>query len=228
VSLPRHEIPQRALRRRASCDWEAPEWRDVPALEIACFHPQSSAHRPRTRARLAWDPVSLHAIFRVEDRWVRCVHLDYQSPVYRDSCVELFVAPCPGHGHFNFEVSCGGGLLVSHVEDPRRTPGGFARATPVDAVRGRAVEVRTSLAGRIEPERAGPVTWTAALRIPFALFADFVGPVAPQAGAVWRANLFKCADDSSHPHWASWAPIGGRLDFHQPAKFGELVFGSLL
>jgi hypothetical protein len=165
-------------------------------------------------------------VFRVEDRWVRCVHLDYQSPVYRDSCVELFAEPVPGRGYFGFEVSCGGGLLLSHILDPARVPGGFADFAPVDAALGRAVEVVTSLPGRTEPERAEPLVWTAALRIPFSLFEALAGAPAPRAGQVWRANLFKCADDSSHPHWASWSPIGERLDFHQPARFGELVFSG--
>ena len=155
---------------------------------------------------------------------MRCVHLDYQSPVYRDSCAELFVEPVPGRGYFNFELSCGGGLLLSHIEDPTRVDTGFARFAPVDAALGRRVEVVTSLAGRVDPERVEALTWTAALRIPFALFESLVGSPAPREGEVWRANLFKCADDSSHPHWASWAPIGERLDFHQPARFGELVF----
>jgi hypothetical protein len=217
-------LPRRAERAHASCDWDAPEWRDVPALEIASFHPRSSAHRPRTQARLAWDTAALHAVFRVEDRFVRCVHLDYQSPVYRDSCVELFVEPAAGRGYFNFELSCGGGLLLSHIQDPRRTPAGFARFAPVGAELGGRVGIATSLAGPIDPERAGPLTWTAALRIPFALFESLVGAGAPRAGEAWRGNLFKCADDSSQPHWASWAPIGERLDFHQPACFGELVF----
>lgn len=217
-------MPWRAERLRASCDWSAPEWHQLAELEIDRFHPRSSAHRPRTRARLAWDDVALHAIFRVEDRFVRGVHTAYQAPVYRDSCVELFLAPRPGGGYLNFELGCAGGLLLSHIEDPRRTPDGFARFRPLAPELGRRVERCTSLGGRVEPERSGPLVWSAALRIPFALLEVCFGPCVPRAGSVWRANLFKCADDSSQPHWASWSPIGERLDFHQPARFGELVF----
>ena len=42
------------------------------------------------------------------------------------------------------------------------------------------------------------------------------------SGQVWRANLYKCGDQTSHPHWASWAPIGEALNFHQPGFFGGL------
>jgi hypothetical protein len=44
------------------------------------------------------------------------------------------------------------------------------------------------------------------------------------SGQTWRANLYKCADLSSHPHWGAWAEIGERLDFHQPSRFGEIAF----
>ena len=40
----------------------------------------------------------------------------------------------------------------------------------------------------------------------------------------WRGNAFKCADETSHPHWASWAPIGEALNFHAPGWFGDLDF----
>jgi hypothetical protein len=223
---PRHAVPRREPRARASCDWDGPQWRGIQGLEIASFHPAGSSHRPRTQARLAWDDAALHAIFRVEDRWVRCVHLDYQSPVYRDSCVELFAEPLAGRGYCNFELSCGGGLLIQHIEDPTRLGPGFARYAWIDAALGRTVDVATSLPGRIDPERPEPLVWTAALRIPFALFEQVVGARAPRPGATWRANLYKCADDSSHPHWGSWAPIGERREFHQPACFGELVFSD--
>ena len=45
-----------------------------------------------------------------------------------------------------------------------------------------------------------------------------------QLGERWRANFFKCAENSKHPHWASWSPIGPILKFHQPNRFGELYF----
>jgi len=46
------------------------------------------------------------------------------------------------------------------------------------------------------------------------------------AGTEWRANCFKCADETSHPHWASWAPIGEALNFHQPQYFGVFHFAQ--
>jgi hypothetical protein len=50
----------------------------------------------------------------------------------------------------------------------------------------------------------------------------YCGPLRPVRGQRWRANAFKCGDQTSHPHWASWAPIGEALNFHQPGRFGWL------
>jgi len=47
----------------------------------------------------------------------------------------------------------------------------------------------------------------------------------PAPGVAWRANLNKCADGMSHPHWLTWAPVGvPRPDLHRPEFFGILEF----
>ena len=33
------------------------------------------------------------------------------------------------------------------------------------------------------------------------------------SGQSWTANFFKCAGNTSHPHWASWSSIGTSLIF---------------
>ena len=44
-------------------------------------------------------------------------------------------------------------------------------------------------------------------------------------GVTWRANFYKCADHTSHPHWLSWSVIGsGKFEFHVPEYFGTLEF----
>ena len=66
----------------------------------------------------------------------------------------------------------------------------------------------------------GPV----GLVIPLEIMENYVGPLRPLKDQTWRANFYKCADHSSHPHWACWSPIAQRLWFHQPQFFGELRF----
>ena len=74
----------------------------------------------------------------------------------------------------------------------------------------------------------GPMTtpqeWILEYNLPFGLFQAYLGELRPTAGMRWRGNFFKCGDDTSHPHWASWSPIGEALNFHQPDTFGALEF----
>jgi hypothetical protein len=206
-----------------SRSWDDPAWASAPPLEVAEFRAESSDHRPLTRARLLQAPAGLFGIFRVEDRYVRCVHRHFQDPVYRDSCVEVFLQPRPDRGYVNLEMNCGGALLASHVTDERRTPEGFAAFRKLTAEEGRQVRVRSSLPPLVEPEIDEPLAWELAFFVPTALLEGCVGPIGPFAGQEWRANLYKCADASSHPHWASWSPVEA-LNFHLPRCFGTLRF----
>jgi hypothetical protein len=151
------------------------------------------------------------------------VHTRFGEAVYRDSCVEIFLEPKPGRGYLNFEMNAGGALLASHITDPRRVPGGFAAFTRLTEEDGRQVAVRSSLPAVVDPEVEGPLDWELAFFIPKALLEKYVGPIGPMAGQAWRANLYKCGDATSHPHWASWSPVDA-LDFHRPRCFGSLRF----
>jgi hypothetical protein len=208
-------------RPRPQDGWDDPAWAAAETLEIFCFRPEGSDHRPRTRARLGWDEEGLFGLFRVEDRYVRSVHTRFGDPVYEDSCVEIFLQPKPGRGYLNFEMNAGGALLASHITDHRRTHDGFAVFTKLTAEDGRQVAVHSSLPSIVEPEVEAD--WQLAFAIPNRLLEKYVGPIGPMAGQEWRANLYKCGDGTSHPHWASWSPVDA-LNFHLPHCFGTLRF----
>lgn len=208
--------------------WDGDAWRDVAVLEVGSFHPHSSDHRPRTRAKLLYDERGLYVHFRVEDRYVRSVQTSYQALVCKDSCVEFFIQPKPVMGYFNFEINCGGNLLLYYIEDSRRTPTGFARFEPVPWELTRSVTIYHSMPATVSTELPGPLTWSIEYFIPFPVLEHYVGAIGPVTGQRWRGNLYKCGDETSHPHWASWRPVGDELNFHQPQRFGWLTFASQL
>jgi len=210
-------------RPRLEDGWDDPAWARAETLELSHFRPEGSDHRPRTQARLLHSTDGLSGIFRVEDRYVRSVHEHFGDPVCEDSCVEIFLLPRPGRGYLNFEMNCGGTLHACHVTDHRRVPGGFAAFTPLGEEEGRRVLVRSSLPRTLDPEIAAPLEWQLAFFVPPALVERFVGELGPLPGQTWRANLYKCGDKTSHPHWASWAPLEAR-NFHLPDCFGTLYF----
>jgi hypothetical protein len=203
--------------------WHAPLWSPAEPLEIRHFRPESSDHRPQTSARMVYDGQGLYGIFRVQDRYVRCLRTQYNDAVWRDSCVEFFVQPREERGYFNFEFNCGGAFLCSYITDHTRTEDGFREWVKVPPAIGQTVQVRPSLPQRIDPEISEPVVWTLSYFIPFALFEHYLGSLGSPGGQAWRGNFFKCADESSHPHWASWSPVD-EFNFHRPNCFGKLAF----
>ena len=204
-------------------NWDAPHWRRADTADIATFRPEGSAHRPRVRTRWLYCSRALHGVFHVEDRYVRSVRTAFNEMVCKDSCVEAFLEPPGSRGYVNFECNCGGTLLASHITDPTRVPGGFKQFTRLSKADGDRVGVYHSMPQVVDPEITTPVTWIVQLRIPFALFERYTGPVGDPSGTTWRGNFYKCGDETSHPQWASWSPVSA-LNFHLPACFGEVSF----
>jgi hypothetical protein len=209
----------------ATATWTDAPWADLPTLTVDQFRSESSSHRPVVQARLGHVDRTIHLLWRVEDRYVRCVHTERDEPVCRDSCVEFFFEPRPGQGYLNLEVNCGGAFLIYFIKDHRRDETGAMadRETLPEEVASQ-IRIATSLPKTVEPERDEPVTWTCRIELPVAVAEHFLGPLGELAGQQWRANFYKCADDCSHPHWASWATVEGKLNFHQPEYFAPLLF----
>ncbi|HOF42189.1 MAG TPA: carbohydrate-binding family 9-like protein [Candidatus Hydrogenedentes bacterium] len=224
--IPAYQIQRTASQPEFNGAWDGPLWRSVPTVSIAHFHPASSDHRPVTHAKLLYDADALYAIFRVEDQYVRATREDLNSSVCNDACVEFFFEPRAGGGYFNFEMNCLGTLHAGYVEDPTRTPEGLGKATRLLRRQAAMMRVYHSIPSVVFPERADPVRWVVEYSIPFALLEEFTGPLAGPAGQTWRGNFYKCAEDNSHPHWASWAPIGEQLNFHVPEYFAPLHFAG--
>ena len=154
-----------------------------------------------------------------EDRYVQVINTEYQSSVCRDSCAEFFVQPANASGYFNFEINGGGTMLLYYVTDPADQP-----RTKVTAEDASTMDIYHSLPDTVEEEITSPVTWILQYRVPFTLFENYVSPAHPRAGDTWKGNFYKCGDGTSHPHWASWAPIGEPLSFHKPERFKPLIF----
>lgn len=198
-------------------------WLGADVVRLDSFRPEGSDHRPRTEARLLYTTDALHCLFTVDDRYVTCRHTRFNDMVCNDSCVELFIQPAGARGYVNVECNCGGTLHASFITDWRRTPDGFAAFRRLTAEEGDRIRIAHSLPSRVIPERAEHTVWAVQIGLPFSLLLSVTGATGHIPGAVWRGNLYKCADRSTHPHWASWCPVD-ELSFHLPRCFGEFCF----
>ncbi len=223
--LPLYTIRQARGIPSQQGDWNSEEWKRADTAEITYFRPESSDHRPQTAVRLLYDRDNLFGIFRVRDRYVRCVHTHFMDPVCRDSCVELFIKPKQDAGYFGFELNCGGTMLLRYIVDPTRSGKVFREFVDLSIAEAGQIQIYHSMPKLINPEITEPVVWTVACVIPFSLLEKYVGQIGNREGQQWSGNFYKCGDETSHPHWAAWSPVKER-NFHMPNCFGTLIFST--
>ena len=202
-------------------DWNRPPWRAIKPERLRHHMGDKPVHFPETEFKIAYDDAAVSVMFRVEDRYVRALAAGHQESVCADSCVEFFFTPGPDvtKGYFNLEMNCGGTLLFHFNAAPRR---GTVEIPVADCEK---IVKTHSLPAIVDPEITESVTWTVGYSIPLALLSRY-GPVTtPGPQALWRANFYKCADKTSHPHWLTWAPVDDpKPNFHLPRCFGVLEF----
>lgn len=200
-------------------DGPAVPWNDVPSLRIAHYLWLVNDHRPAVEVRLCRSRDFLHVRFVVGEKRVRVRHMNFQDPVYKDSCVEFFVDAFPGtrQGYINFETNAAGVLLAAFGPDrAHRKP-----LWPEDLA---GFEAHSSIAGPIDGEY-GADAWTLEYQVPLELFRKIYG-LDIRPGLRAAANFYKCGDETEVPHYGAWSPVGTPSpDFHRPEFFGELVFG---
>ena len=201
--------------------WDKEPWKTIKPLRIKNYMGEKPDHFPAVKAKLAYDSQAIYVIFLVKDRYVRAVRTKHQEGVFKDSCVEFFFSPenHSDNGYFNLEMNCGGTMLFHHQKEPRT---GSVHISEEDIAH---IEVAHSLPTLIETEIQESTTWTVEYRIPFQILEKYHKLVAPVSGSIWRANLYKCADETSHPHWLTWATVDfPKPNFHLPQFFGHLQF----
>ncbi|OGY87072.1 MAG: hypothetical protein A2233_03925 [Candidatus Kerfeldbacteria bacterium RIFOXYA2_FULL_38_24] len=195
---------------------QADFWKNADIAKIKHYHPQSNNYRPLVLLKALYDKNYIYVFFNVKEKNPHCTRSKYQNEAYKDSCVEFFVKPKLNKGYFNFEMGCGGALLLTYIENPQRlSAGGFKKYTKIPKKIGAKTKIQIKFL---------KTSWQLAVSIPLEIMEKYIGTIKISKRTVWRGNFYKCADESSRPHWGSWSPIGKELNFHCPQFFGKLKF----
>ena len=201
--------------------WNNGQWAQAEVLELKNYMGSKPEHFPKTQVKLLYDANNIYIFFRVEDQYVRAAAQKLHDPVCKDSCVEFFFTPGEdiSKGYFNVEINCGGTLLMYHQIARRENAIQIAEQ---DCQR---IKIYTSMPKKVEPEIKEPTIWTVQYSLPFEILGKYAKVIAPAANIKWRANFYKCADATSHPHWLTWSKVNRPSpDFHVPECFGVLSF----
>jgi len=215
-NLPEYRVSR--LEKDLPLPGEPSFWSTIPFLKIDHYLWLDNGYRPRVDVRLCASARNLYVHFDVFEAKIRVQFTRFQDPVYKDSCVEMFVDPFPEKRlcYVNVETNAAGAALVAIGPDrSRRTPISLSDLEGFEAVS----SVKGSVSGY-----HGAELWTLSYRLPLSAFEKCYGAkIGPGQSA--RANFYKCGDETETPHFGAWSPIKTpQPDFHRPEFFGRLVF----
>lgn len=171
------------------------------------YHPDASFAVARSKTHIA-------VLYHVRCLDLRAMALEDNGPVWEDSCCEFFASDPVDGTYYNFEMNCIGTLLGAKRK---------SREECMHYPAGKLAEVvRHSTLARKQRDISGKIFgWSAGMVIPL----EMIGADPDNLPSSIRANFYKCADKSAHPHFLSWNRVETPApDFHRPDFFGELVF----
>lgn len=172
-------------------------------------------YRPDIHFRIAHTGKDICLKYYVREKYIRAMETRTNGDVYKDSTVEFFIS-LDGKEYYNFEFSCIGTIHLSHGP-------GRGNRTRIDPKIAEKINIESSLGNQPFEERSGDFNWEMMIRIPVECFV--FDSVKKLDGMKATANLYKCGDETSEPHFVTWNPIHTeKPDYHRIEFFGKIEF----
>lgn len=187
----------------------------LPPRRIACLNwPAEYPYAPAVSFKVFHSGAVLYLEYSVSEKYTRALETLDGNYVYKDSCVEFFIALGDERCYYNFEWNAAGVTYMAYRP-------GREGAEPAPAGVLAMVRTQSSLgAAPIEEFSAGigDNQWSLKIAIPVEAF--WHSGIGSFSGLKARANLFKCGDGLKVPHYLSYAPIDTPSpDYHRPEFF---------
>lgn len=188
----------------------------VPTRKVACNNwANNYPYAPHVEFRMAHNGEAVFIRFDVKESCTLARVTEDNGEVWTDSCVEFFLS-LDDSGYYNFEFTCIGKALAGfRKERPHATHG--------DTGVMQSIKRHSTLGNANFEEKTGDNAWTLTVAIPATAF--FKHDVKRLNGLKAKANVYKCGDNLSKPHFLSWQPIDTSTpNFHVPQFFTEIEF----
>jgi len=175
-------------------------------------------YQPEVLLYAGYTDTHLWLLYQVTGDFFRIKALADQEAVWEDACVEFFCASNEAYEkrssesaaivYRNFEFNALGTALSAFGTAAQR------ELLPKEEM-GQIVRYSTLDLNNL-PEEGTAFDWELLVAIPLNLLGI-------QPGGSFRANFYKCGDETKRPHFLSWNRITSREpNFHLPDFFGEV------
>jgi hypothetical protein len=173
------------------------------------------SYKPQVTFRIGHTGSEIWLKFYVAEKHIRALETRTNGDVYKDSCVEFFIA-FDSDNYYNFEFSCIGTRHLSF--GPGR--GNRTRVAPEIVEQ---IKIEPTLGNQPFEAKSGNFNWEMMLRIPVTCFAFHT--IQRLDNTMAKANFYKCGDETAEPHFVTWNPVKTeKPDYHRPEFFGPVQF----
>jgi len=179
-------------------------------LDQVCW--EEPPHVPVVSFVIAYNENALFVKFFVHETCHRAVYTSPNDPVYKDSCVEMFIAVDNSGAYYNFEFNSLGTCLSSYGKDRHNR-----KMLDEQTIR--------TISSQVEWKEFSPANEMYNWELTFILTPSVLcyNQITSFTPGNFKANFYKCGDALEEPHYLAWNPVLSAVpDFHQPAFFGVL------
>ncbi len=183
-----------------------PDWRLIPEAPISCFQWESAEkYRPFSRAKLCRvQGEGIYVLLESDETSALTKYKNRNDPVYKDSCLEVFLQ-LGEKGYINVETNSAGVYLCQFGKE-----------------RGNRVFLNeiTPLCPLVKPFKTES-SWGNEIFLSDELIFSLYSFSCPDE---FYGNFYKCGDETAIPHYGSFAPMGS-IDrgFHNPECFAKII-----
>ncbi|WP_158850883.1 carbohydrate-binding family 9-like protein [Algibacter sp. L1A34] len=164
---------------------------------------------------MAHDNKNIYLQYNVLEPEMVAKYHNHNSPVYKDSCVEFFIAFEQDANYYNFEFNSLGTCLLGFGPDRHNRQ--LLDSKIIDLIK-----VNTKIK-RIQHNGLTVFKWKIFIKIPINTFS--FNNIKSFKNNKAKANFYKCGDNLSKPHYISWNNIKSeKPDFHLKSYFGDIKF----
>lgn len=168
-------------------------------------------YKPEVAFSIAHNGSSIFLKYYVTEIETKAVYTEINQPVYRDSCVEFFIAFDNEREYYNLEFNSIGTCTAGYGS------GKEGRSLlPANVISKISFETFSRLADDQNNY------WELCLSIPTTVFCHH--HISDFEGLVCKGNFYKCGDDLAQPHFLAWNNIKSEEpNFHLPEFFGGIT-----
>jgi hypothetical protein len=194
----------------AACKEGAPLWDSLEKAEINTSPWIKPPEGLAAFARVCYDREKLKLRLQAREKQILSRFSGLTDRVCSDSCLEFFFSPVDGDSrYFNFEFNPQGSMHLGYGTDRHHS-------------------YRLYIPGYRELFSVSPFSAEGGWGIDFSIPLTFIHVYAPsfalEKGRAFRANFYKCGDETEVPHYLAWNTVKSPApDFHRPECFGKIV-----